>query len=224
MGLTDEILLNQGAKGLYTSTLFRFRGGFLHELGAAIELGRSFIRPEYQRKSSSLPLLWKGIAEFILQNPKYGRLFGPVSISQDYQRLSRDLIVMFLRQKKMDDNLSRLVSPRTPARLRRKKPIRRRSLRHALYDTEEISLLVSEIEADGKGMPVLLKHYLKLEATLLSFNLDRAFSNVLDGLILLDLTKTESKTVKRFLGEEGYRAFRNHHQRLAPQPFYRKTG
>jgi hypothetical protein len=211
MGLTDEILRTRGEQGLYTSTLFRFRAGFLRGITPAIELGRSFIRPEYQRKSNSLPLLWKGIAAFIVRHPQYARLFGPVSISQDYHRLSRDLIVMFLRQKRMDKNLARLVSPRTRARFKRHRPIRRQSLCHPLYDVEEASLLVSEIEADGKGLPVLLKHYLKLDATLLSFNIDRAFSNVLDGLILLDLTRTGSKTVKRLLGRSGHQAFLAYH-------------
>lgn len=224
MGLTDEILLSRGEQGLYTSTLFRYREGFLDGIGPAIELGRSFIRPEYQRRANSLALMWKGIAAFIVRNPRYARLFGPVSISQDYERLSRDLIVMYLRQKKMDENLSRLVTARTPARPRRIRPIRSRSLRHPLYDAEEISLLVSEIESDGKGLPVLLKHYLKLDAVLLSFNLDRSFANVVDGLILLDLTRTESKTVRRFLGEDGYRRFMDYHTEItAADCRYRRT-
>ncbi len=225
LGLTDEVVARRGEGGLYTSTLFRFKEGFLSELGPAIELGRSFIRPKYQRKRNSLPLLWRGIAAFIVRHPRYAKLFGPVSISQDYQRLSRDLIVTFLRQDRMDERLSRLVAPRTPPRPGRIHPLRPASLRRPLYDTEEVSLLVSEIESDGKGIPVLLKHYLRLDATLLSFNLDRAFSNVLDGLILLDLAETESRTVRRFLGEDGYRAFLDH--RRGPrdaEKAYRKAG
>jgi putative hemolysin len=216
MGLTDEIVARHGTRGLYTSTLFRYRSGFSESLGAAIELGRSFIRPEYQKRHHSLPLLWKGIAAFVRQHPRYSKLFGPVSISRDYQRLSRDLIVSYLSQRRMDAHLSRLVSPRTPALKRKPRRLSLSSLEDPFYDTEEVSILVSEIESDGKGLPVLLKHYLKLDAVLLCFNLDKAFSNVVDGLILVDLARTESKTVKRFLGEDGYQALMAHHSHSLP--------
>ncbi|MFH1984339.1 MAG: lysophospholipid acyltransferase family protein [Pseudomonadota bacterium] len=217
MGLADDIVAKYGIRGLYTSTLFRYRSDFPSALGAAIELGRSFIRPEYQVKHHSLPLLWKGIAAFVKQHPHYTKLFGPVSISQDYQRLSRDLMVSYLSKKRMDENLARLVSARTPARSRQPRRLSLTSLADPFYDAEEVSILVSEIENDGKGIPVLLKHYLKLDAALLSFNLDRAFSNVVDGLIMVDLVRTEARIVKRFLGEEGYRAMMAHHNRPSPE-------
>ncbi len=217
MGLVDELVAKHGARGLYTSTLFRYRSGFTASLGAAIELGRSFIRPEYQKKHHSLPLLWKGIAAFVRQNPRYSKLFGPVSISQDYQRLSRDLIVSYLSKRRMDAHLARLVSPRTPALKRKPRGVSLSSLADPFYDAEEVSILVSEIESDGKGLPVLLKHYLKLDAVLLSFNLDRAFSNVVDGLIMVDLARAESKTVKRFLGEEAYQALMVLHGHSVPE-------
>ena len=217
MGLADEIVAKYGIRGLYTSTLFRYRSDFPATLGAAIELGRSFIRPEYQVKHYSLPLLWKGIAAFVKRHPRYGKLFGPVSISQGYQRLSRDLIVSYLSRRRMDENLARLVSARAPARPRQLRGVSLSSLEDPFYDAEEMSILVSEIEDDGKGIPVLLKHYLKLDAVMLSFNRDRAFSNVVDGLILVDLARTESRIVKRFLGEDGYMALMAHHGQSAPK-------
>jgi tryptophan synthase alpha subunit len=70
----------------------------------------------------------------------------------------------------------------------------------ALTDVENVSLLISEIEKDGKGVPVLLKHYLKLNGKLLSFNVDKAFSDVVDGLLMVDLRETDPKLLKRFLG------------------------
>jgi len=81
-----------------------------------------------------------------------------------------------------------------------------------LKDIEDVSILISEIEKDGKGIPVLLRHYMKLNAKLLSFNVDKDFSSVLDGLILVDLTKTNERYLRRFMGSEGYDTFVKYHQ------------
>ncbi len=86
-----------------------------------------------------------------------------------------------------------------------------KSLRSFLRNVEDVSLLISEIEKDGKGVPILLRHYLKLNATILCFNLDKKFSNVIDGLMLVDLTKTDPRLLRRFMGEDGYRSFAAHH-------------
>ena len=50
-------------------------------------------------------------------------------------------------------------------------------------------------------MPVLLRQYLRLGGKLLGFNVDAKFANALDGLILVDLTKTEPKLLDRYLGK-----------------------
>ena len=45
-------------------------------LNPAIELGRSFVRAEYQRSFAPMRLLWSGIARFIECSPQYAVLFG----------------------------------------------------------------------------------------------------------------------------------------------------
>ncbi|MBW2634459.1 MAG: hypothetical protein JRE14_10140 [Deltaproteobacteria bacterium] len=74
------------------------------------------------------------------------------------------------------------------------------TLQASIRDVEDISFLISEIEKDGKGVPVLLKHYLKLNGKLLSFNVDKSFSNVVDGLLFVDLRETDPKILNRFIG------------------------
>ncbi|MBL0712505.1 MAG: lysophospholipid acyltransferase family protein [Desulfosarcina sp.] len=224
LGLTDRIIDAFGPQGLYTSTLFRFKPPFLQALDDAIELGRSFISPAYQRHHACLFLLWRGIGNFILDHPRYKKLFGPVSISQNYQEISRDLMVYFLREQKMDRKLAQYVSPRRPVRLQMIRGLRPEDLQVGCADIETVSILISELEEDGKGLPVLLKHYLKLEANLLSFNLDKDFSNVIDGLILLDLTRTNARMVERVMGAAGFRRFRAYHDRKANREAYRLAG
>jgi hypothetical protein len=68
----------------------------------------------------------------------------------------------------------------------------------AALDIEDLSALVSDVEQQPIGIPVLLRQYLKLGGKLLGFNIDPKFANALDGLILVDLTKTEPKMLKRF--------------------------
>ncbi|MBU4201179.1 MAG: lysophospholipid acyltransferase family protein [Verrucomicrobia bacterium] len=207
LGLTDVILKQFGKKGLYTSTLFHFKTGFLTQLENAIELGRSFIVSKYQKEYSCLSLLWKGVGQFIIRHPRHKILFGPVSISNDYHIISKRLIVQFLRQNKLDEELSRYVRPRVPYRFGRVKTADVRSLRSHLRDIDDVSLLISEIEKDGKGIPILLRHYLRLNASFSCFNVDRKFSNVVDGLMRVDLTKTDPRLMRRFMGDEGFQAF-----------------
>jgi len=82
---TDAMRARHGTRGLYTATLFRYGDPFLDRIGPALELGRSFIRQEYQKGFAPLLLLWKGIGAFVARNPQYKVLFGPVSISNQYQ-------------------------------------------------------------------------------------------------------------------------------------------
>lgn len=216
LGLMDIILKQFGPSGLYTSTLFRFKPGFLQQLGNAIELGRSFVRSKYQKEYSCLSLLWRGIGQFIIRNPRYNILVGPVSISHDYHAVSKKLIVQFLRQYKSDSGLSRYVRPRTPYHPGPRKMFGRHLLHSFVRDIDDISVLISEIEKDGRGIPILLRHYLKLNATILNFNVDKHFSNVVDGLIFVDLTKTDTKLLRRFMGQKGLNVFARHHE-LRPE-------
>ena len=203
LGLVDQILSQFGPKGLYTSKLFRYKPEFVRQLSRAIEFGRSFIRSEYQKKYNSLILIWRGIGEFIGRHPQYHILFGPVSISRDYHKVSKTLLVRFLKRNNFHPSLSGYVRPRRPFRCPRIGCIDQVALLSTFRDIDDISLLISEIEKDGKGVPVLLKHYLKLNGRLLSFNLDKAFSNALDGLLLVDLRQTDPKILKRFIGPQG---------------------
>ena len=73
---------------------------------------------------------------------------------------------------------------------------------------EDLSQVVSDIEPSRAGVPVLLRQYLKLGGKLLGFNVDPEFSNALDGLILVDLTRTEPKLLDRYLGKGASEALR----------------
>ena len=210
-GGTTEILAAHGIEGLYTSTLFRYDARVFEKLGPALELGRSFVRPEYQRQYAPLLLLWKGISRLLATHPETPVLFGAVSISNDYSRASREMIYRFFEARMQGNELAGLIEPRRPFRPERLRPWDCRAMCKALRDIEQLSQPITDVEADGKGLPILLRQYAKVGGTLLGFNVDRKFSNVLDGLVVVDIRRTEPAVLERYMGREGVVRFRKHH-------------
>jgi putative hemolysin len=216
VGNTDEIIRSHGIKGLYTNTVFRYDEQLFLKIGSALELGRSFVRPEYQRQYAPLLLLWKGIARFVAARPETPVLFGAVSISNEYSSLSREMIVRYFEQRSVKDEDGRdfagLVQARTPFRAPRLRRWDCGAICSALRDLDELAEPISDVEEDGKGLPILLRQYAKVGGRLVGFNLDRKFSDVVDGLMIVDLRQTDPSVLDRYMGREGYAGFRQFHQ------------
>ena len=88
-----------------------------------------------------------------------------------------------------------------------------------LENVDDCSALISSLETEGKGIPTLLKHYLRLNATLLSFNVDKDFASVVDGLIMVDFTETDPRLLAKYMGENNCREYLALHQvRAAENP------
>ena len=209
LGLTDELAnasfirgpsSKRGPRGLYVHTLFDFSAEFLNRLGPAIELGRSFVRPEYQRSFSPLLLLWKGIGQFIGRHPRYRYLFGPVSISNTYSPLSRALIVDYMSRPAQTAELAGMIRPRTPFKIAKPVANRAAGLVQPIQTLDDLTDLITDIESDGKGVPILLKQYTKLGAKALAFNVDKAFGHCLDCLCVLDLEQGDQRSIDRYMG------------------------
>jgi len=210
-GNTAEIIRDHGVNGLYTSTLFRYDARLFERLGPALELGRSFVRLEYQRQYAPLLLLWKGIARLIATHTDAAVLFGAVSISNDYNKVSREMIYRFFEARMREDDLAEMIAPRRPFRPLRLRPWDCRAMNRAMRDLDDLSQPIADVETDRKGLPILLRQYAKIGGRLLGFNVDRKFSNVLDGLVVVDLRKTDSSVLERYLGREAAAQFRQKH-------------
>ncbi|MGD0468477.1 MAG: GNAT family N-acyltransferase [Terriglobales bacterium] len=212
-GNTDEIIRRHGIKGLYTNTVFRYDEQLFLKIGSALELGRSFVRPEYQRQYAPLLLLWKGIARFVATHPETPVLYGAVSISNEYSSLSREMIVRYFEQRKDKDGreFADLIHARTPFRAPKLRRWDCGAICGALRDLDELAEPISDVEEDGKGLPILIKQYAKVGGRLVGFNLDRKFSDVVDGLVIVDLRQTDPAVLERYMGKEGYAGFRRFH-------------
>jgi putative hemolysin len=211
VGATDRIVATHGTAGLYTTTLFRYDERMLERLGPALELGRSFVRAEYQKSYSALLLLWKGIGRLVARSPRYRVLFGPVSISSRYQEASQQFLRRFLEQEHGNQALASLVHAVNPPR-----PIAPPSRDSAVAaDVDELDALIARIEG-RQGIPVLLRQYLRLDATLLGFNIDPAFGDALDALMMVDLTKLPVETLQRYIGRDAAAFLQTHAQPSRP--------
>ncbi len=208
IGRCDRIVRDAGVSGLYTRTLFEYDERLLDRLGApALELGRSFVRVEYQREHSPLLLLWRGIGTFVARHPEYRFLFGPVSISARYTDASHAMLIEFLRHNHLASDLAELVQAVAPARVS--------PPQGALVPASagDVNRLLARSETDGKGMPVLLRQYLKLNARLIGVNVDANFGDAVDALMIVDLTGVRSSILQRYLGSRGAAAFLSFHAR-----------
>ncbi|HXB72019.1 MAG TPA: GNAT family N-acyltransferase [Candidatus Acidoferrales bacterium] len=206
LGPTTAILPRYGVAGLYTSTLFRYSNDLFDRIGPAVELGRSFVRPEYQRQYTPLLLLWKGIGRYVAGNPRCSALFGAVSISNRYHPVSRQLLVKFLEAHRAS-GLAPMVTPRHPYRPDAQVFRRTGQTPHVRDDVEQLSLLIEDLESDRKGIPILVKQYLRTGGELLAFNVDSGFSGVLDALIMVDLKGAPPALLERVMGKPGAATF-----------------
>jgi putative hemolysin len=196
IGLGDEIFYSFGKKGFYVAELFKIKEQFTPVLRKSLELGRSFIRKEYQQKPLPLFLLWKGILKYLIDNPRYRYLIGPVSISNSFSKFSKSLIVDYINRNHFDDELAQYVRPRKKFR------VDLSSIDTDLLMAGEDSFkgldnLISEVETRSMKVPVLLRQYISLNAKIICFNIDPKFADCLDGFLVLDLQKVPQDILEK---------------------------
>ena len=202
IGRTDKILKQLGMKGIYNSAFFRFSKKIQQVLSQGLEMGRAFITPEYQRQPASLDTLWMGIGRYLNKHPEYRYLYGTVSISQDYSKASRSLILSFLKQNCMDADMEKEVRAFYPPKHLGLLSEDARLLPTAVPDMRVLSSMVSDLEGGARGIPVLLKQYLRLGGRMVSFGIDETFGSTLDCLVVVSLLDTPERIRQRYRGKD----------------------
>ncbi|MBR1982831.1 MAG: lysophospholipid acyltransferase family protein [Akkermansia sp.] len=200
MGRTDEILASHGADGIYNSEFFTLGSQFLDYVHHGMEMGRAFITAPYQKHPASLDTLWMGIGRFVLRHPQYRYLYGTVSVSADYSPRSRMLILEYLQHHCMNSQMAKHVQAKTPPERMNMLSEDARLIPAGLADLRLLSAMVSDIEPDGRSIPVLLRQYLRLGGEMISFNVDSEFGHTLDALVVVDLYHAPERLMTRYCG------------------------
>lgn len=196
VGKGKDIIDRYGIKGFYINTLFKIRKDMLPVLYESIELGRSFVVEEYQRKPLPLFMLWKGILYFLIKNPEYRYLIGPVTISGKYTSVSKELIMKFIIRNHWDQELAQCITPRSKYRVETNDPDVDVMLEASGSNIAMLDKMIGDIEPSSDKLPVLLKKYISLNGRIVGFNIDPKFNMCLDGLLILDLFDVPMNTIE----------------------------
>ena len=194
-----DILRRFGKDGFYIHSLYEFDDDFTTILDDAVELGRSFVNPDYWGKSS-LDYLWQGIGAYLSKYPaRY--LIGPVSMSAQYPKMLVDSLVYFFERY--------YAYPKKLAEAKMPYPFDEHALarNEALFghaNSEEALVILQDVFASfNLKMPVLFKQYLALFEEggfqSLVFSVDPDFGDCLDGLCIADMSKIKPAKAKRYL-------------------------
>ncbi|ASK79736.1 hemolysin [Paraphotobacterium marinum] len=213
LGLVDEIVSKKGIQGLYSRTLFNYENDLIKQLGNSIELGRSVIDQEYQKNVTTLLLLWQGLNKFLFRHPKYTTFWGPVSISDDYSLWSKQLLAESLSIHHYDTNKASLVEPTNPLKNKKGERFWHVDMLTALGDIQLLSKVISRIDP-GKTVPVLLKKYIGITGKLICFNVDPAFNDCLDGLIVVNMLNVPEKNLIKWMGKEEAALYLDQHKSI----------
>jgi hypothetical protein len=195
LGNGEKIMFKFGFHGFYSNSLFKFKRPFERILVHALELGRSFIVPDYQRKPLPLFIQWQCILTYIKRDPNVKYLIGPVSITNDYAVLSKKLMVDFLKRYYLDTEHHTLIEPRKPFLVEAVKINIELLSVVTKGNLQRLGALIEGIEPKHLGIPVLLRQYIKQNARFLAFNRDPNFSDCIDGFMLLDVEHLPTDTI-----------------------------
>jgi len=191
-----SVLAERGLAGFYTASLFRYADDAVPRIAQGMELGRSFVAPDYWG-SRSIDYLWQGIGAYLAKHPNVRYLFGPVSISAALPAAAREQIVAYYARFYGSD-ATRAVS---------RQPFVYRAAPPQFGEVDAATafrVLKANLDALGATLPMLYKQYTDLcepgGARFLAFGVDPAFSDAVDGLIEVDLDRLRPKKRERYLG------------------------
>lgn len=187
----EAILENEIA--LSTTHYFHFSDVFVKDyLPYTIELGRSWVQPNYQpsinyRKGLyALDNIWDGLGTLILKNPDIRYFFGKVTMYPTYERDARDFLLLFLNHFFSDkDNL---VTPIHPLVVGHNSPFENLKSQHLEYK-EAYRILNAYVRDKGEVIPPLVNIYMNLSSTMRTFGTaaNADFGNVEETGILVTI-------------------------------------
>lgn len=202
--LGSEIRLGENGQPLLaTSHMFHFSDKFIKDyLPYTIELGRSFVSPEYQSSKAgakalfALDNLWDGLGALCIINPAMKYFFGKMTMYPEYNRQARDLIQTFLF-KHFEDK-EKLVTPVDPLKIETPKSYMDSILTEDEFK-DDYKRLNAEVRRLGENIPPLVNSYMSLSPTMKTFGggINHEFSEAEETCILITFDEIlESKKAR----------------------------
>ncbi len=197
----------EGQVNTPTNELFLYSERFVRDfLPDTIELGRSFVQPNYQPSKSlskgmySLDNLWDGLASLVDIYPKAKYYFGKVTMYPHLERTSRDMILFFFQKHFPDKDHLIMVRPGLDLPI-----LTNHKWLESIFDgntyRDDYKILVKQVRERGAAVPPLVNAYMNLSPTLRSFGtaLNPSFGKVEETGILITISDMFEEKVKRHL-------------------------
>lgn len=190
---------------LATKELFVYSEEFVKDyLPFTIELGRSFIQPNYQsmnlrRKSLySLDNLWDGLGALMIKYSNYKYFFGKVTMYSSYNLKARNTLLNFLH--KYFDDPDTLVYPIEPLDYDSNNKYYQELFNNLEYN-DAYRVLQKEIKQNGENIPPLINSYMNLSPSMKVFGtaLNKGFGDVEETGILVNIKDIYPEKVERHL-------------------------
>lgn len=190
---------------LASSAYFNFSEKFMTRyLPHLMELGRSFVHPDYQsgnrgRKSLyALDNLWDGLGAIVIENPFIKYLFGKVTMYTHFNQRARDMIIYFLRRHFSDpDGLAKV---KDPASIDFHEGTMKQIFTGRSYK-ENYRILSLEVRKLNETIPPLINAYMNLSPTMRTFGtfINHKFGGVEETGIMITLRDIYVEKINRHL-------------------------
>ena len=195
-----------GKPRIATSHMFNFSRRFLDEfLPETLELGRSFVRLEYQSSKAgpkaiyALDNLWDGLGALTVVYPSVKYLFGKVTMYPSYHEECRDMILYFLTKHFPDPD--RLVEPITPLATHMDVEAMKRLFTGESFK-EDYKILNKAIRDFGFNIPPLVNAYMSLSPSMRMFGtaINDEFGDVEESGIFFAISEIFEEKKGRHIG------------------------
>ena len=202
----DIAMMPDGTPRIATAHMFRFSDSFINEyLPLTIELGRSFVRLEYQSSKAgakalyALDNLWDGLGALTVVHPEIKYLFGKVTMYPGYNKQCRNMILYFMNKHFSDPD--RLVRPIHPLDTETDLQSMRDIFTGADY-LDDYKILNKAIRANGINIPPLVNAYMSLSPTMRVFGtaINDEFGDVEETGIFLAISEILEEKKQRHIG------------------------
>lgn len=163
----------QGLIHLSTVHYFNLSSNFVDTiLPQTIELGRSWVQPNYQpsvnpRKGLfALDNIWDGLGAIVRLNPSINYFFGKVTMYPNYNTDCRDFLLFFMKKYFPDEE--KLVVPINPLQQNYDTSYAEKQL-EGLGFKDGYKVLNDHIRKNGEFIPPLVNIYMNLSSTMKTF-------------------------------------------------------